>query len=118
MRESYKLIDQKNNLNVGTFHVLGFENEQYQYGLEFNDNLRQLPAIFRLADTYNNYSPALIKDWVETRVYPPDRQNIEEILFAMGLESYDELAILKYRKGRSVDNFWIDFTGEHVDAPV
>jgi len=50
-------------------------------------------------------------DWVYERIVPPTRQNIEALLAKMGLSDYNQLDILKYTKGKSVnDDLWIDFS--------
>ena len=54
-------------------------------------------------------------DWIYERIVPPTRQNIEVLLAKMGLSDYNQLDILKYAKGKSVnDDLWIDFS-EPVD---
>lgn len=39
--------------------------------------------------------------WIRTRVCPPNRHNIREILSACGLTEYDEFGILMYTMGHS-----------------
>ena len=45
--------------------------------------------------------PEWSRRWVESRVVPPSRQNIGEVLKANGLSSYDELALLEKTEGRN-----------------
>ena len=45
--------------------------------------------------------PAWAKRWVDSRVVPPSRQNIGEVLRENGLSDYDELALLEASAGRN-----------------
>lgn len=38
----------------------------------------------------------IILNWVEERIFPPERQASHELLEKIGLTEYDQLAILKY----------------------
>ena len=70
--------------------------------------LKQHPAFICLGKEINERDMA---DWVYERIVPPTRQNIEVLLAKIGLSNYDQLDILKYTKGKSVnDDLWIDFS--------
>ena len=45
--------------------------------------------------------PEWSRRWVESRVVPPSRQNIGEVLRENALDSYDELALLEATEGRN-----------------
>lgn len=45
--------------------------------------------------------PEWSRRWVESRIVPPSRQNIGEVLRVNGLSSYDELALLEATRGRN-----------------
>ena len=84
---------------IGYFEV---ENEVFTATI-----LKHHPAFVCLGGEINARDMA---DWVYERIVPPTRQNIEVLLAKMGLRDYDQLDILKYTKGKSVnDDLWIDF---------
>lgn len=41
-------------------------------------------------------------NWVRSRIEPPERPEMPDILKAAGLTKYDEFGLLMYHKGRSV----------------
>jgi hypothetical protein len=46
--------------------------------------------------------------WVQDRLVPPNRQNINQILDALGIPEYDEFALLQHTKGASPnDNLFL-----------
>lgn len=52
----------------------------------------------------------VINAWINSRIVPPERQNIREILEAIGLKEYDRYKILKYTRCSSRrDSYWIKF---------
>ena len=49
-------------------------------------------------------------EWLETRVFPPNRIGVEELLYQLGLDRYDPLLIAKETKAKQMtDKFWVDF---------
>ncbi|MCK2000471.1 hypothetical protein MZM54_03570 [[Brevibacterium] frigoritolerans] len=57
-----------------------------------------------------NLHRKIITNWIEERVFPPERHNADELLAEIGLTEYDLVAVLKSTKARSrYDNFWIEF---------
>ncbi len=49
-------------------------------------------------------------EWLETRVFPPNRIGVEELLEQIGLDRYDALLIAKASQARQMtDDFWVDF---------
>ena len=65
-------------------------------------------SLLRKRGVYNNVPKQLVKMFVADRVFPPDRQNITEILHAMGLVHYSITGQLNVTEGRcDRDNFLI-----------
>lgn len=84
---------------------LTFNREQDQYTIEVFDVDRKLLPISLLAIADNNRNPltgSLAKQWVGSRVEPPDRANISDILRCVGIAKYDTFELLLYHKGRAV----------------
>lgn len=55
----------------------------------------------------------IIKNWLEERVFPPERHDADEVLKDLGLTHYDFVAVLKYTKAKNrYDEFWVDFDSE------
>jgi len=105
--KTYKLFNGEQE--VGFFTVDLNKIGDYEYDLKFHKKEYE-PWSFSLANSFNNYSKAFIKSWVEERVFPRERENIREILDQLGIEEYDQFLILKARSGRGgMDRLWIDF---------
>ncbi len=52
---------------------------------------------------------------LESRCWPRDRGNIDELLKACGLHSYDVMGIIKATHGRMYNDYtWIRFEGESL----
>lgn len=66
---------------------------------------RFLPAEFQLRKNY-----AALYSFLEGRLVPRARQNIDELLRGMGLDYYDPVGILHYTHGLCTDDYyWIKF---------
>jgi len=47
-------------------------------------------------------------EWVRDRIVPPNRQNINQLLGALGITEYDELVLIQHTKGVSTnDNLFL-----------
>lgn len=57
-----------------------------------------------------NHHKSIILNWIEERIFPPERQGSEELLNKMDLTDYDQLSIIKYTRASSrYDRYWIKF---------
>lgn len=106
-----------NDKLVGYLKVNRSKNT-YTYGIDLADvsTSRYLPPSVRSVLTNPSFQRnkrlvnSIINKWVEERVFPEDRQNIDELLSSMGLRQYDQFAILRGTNGQSSsDDLWIDF---------
>lgn len=53
---------------------------------------------------------AIILNWIEERIFPPERQVAEELLAKIDLTEYDQVAIIKHTRASSrYDHHWIKF---------
>lgn len=104
---------------IGDIHIEVGEHGKYNYAVDFKDNVdkRKIPRAFKSMRgdvVYRATNPSLhrriVKNWLEERVIPPERQNIDDILDYIDMSEYDELRILK-KTGASkrYDDYWVRF---------
>ncbi|MBR1453985.1 MAG: hypothetical protein IJ593_05015 [Lachnospiraceae bacterium] len=77
------------------------------------DNIPILDIPFDFWNEYNSGQRIIghkeVKEWIDDRVVPAGRQNIDDFLEAAGLEEYDELGLFLYADGKHWrDNFRIE----------
>lgn len=85
--------------------ILTYDTMNKQFTIEVLDVDRKLLPISLAAIRDNNRSPLsgeLANTWVASRVEPPDRANISDILKCAGLITYDVFGLLLYHNGRAV----------------
>lgn len=78
------------------------ENDKWSIDIEKNIDMSLCPALLYCAIKEKKYhlDNKLSKMWVENRVVPEDRQNINDLLKSVGLTHYDISDILKITKGK------------------
>ncbi|MDR1088459.1 MAG: hypothetical protein LBL23_04235 [Coriobacteriales bacterium] len=87
------------------FGTLSYAPETAAWHLEINPerNWEDTPlslALYIQQGTYNLDERQSLA-WVRDRLVPPNRQNINQILASLGIEEYDEFALLQHTQGRS-----------------
>ena len=56
-----------------------------------------------------------VADWLESRCFPENRFNKQEVLRSIGLEYYSPIAIVKRTHGLLHEDYiWIKFKGENI----
>lgn len=102
----------KNNIDkiVG---ILTYDEENKAYTIEIPRDVSGKEAPFMLALFLKKGIRVLDNEWsmrwVQSRIVPSSRQNIDEILRVNGLDSYDEHELLLKNEGRSCqDEFYIE----------
>jgi len=77
-------------------------------------DLKRMPASLWVYASSGKYdlSHADSLEWVRDRIIPDGRQNIQSILRGAKLDEYDEFGMLRYTKGKCVqDNLYISGMG-------
>jgi len=101
----YKIIENNDHI--------GYLNVEYEVGVDryiTADLFKKSESFMLLHDKNGHVNEKMMKLWIEERIVPRTRIGIEDNLKQMGLTEYDELAILKFTKGRKVtDKCYIDF---------
>ena len=109
MQEKYAILKKSNPGKIlGTLHCI---NGAKYAELERNIELIDIPLHFR-----KNYSGGVlvvdneaIEYWISTRIPPPYRQDLRDILREFGMDKYDSWELFKAYGGRSVrDDFYIE----------
>lgn len=107
------------NIQIGVFTVDMDQEGRYNYyiDLQIPRNLN-IVLPWALVDSNNrfidrsmgHFHTDVVKNWVEERIFPPERHNAKELLASMGLSVYDQFSIIKYTRLRSRnDHFWVKF---------
>ena len=90
--------------NDRLYGVVIYDENLNQYMVELPDDLefKDAPILLDTAieDGTRTVGPYITHLWIEQRVIPPDRQNINSILLEAGLERYDEHKLLVISDGR------------------
>ncbi|MFM9276722.1 hypothetical protein ACI1P2_01655 [Paenibacillus sp. p-8] len=109
---------------IGSFMIDCDHEGQYIYSLDMNRE-DHIPWAFK--DRNGRFIPpdagrlhhAVIKTWLEERIFPPERQNAEDLLKELGLPEYDTVAVLKKTRGAVPGNpYWIKFHPEDTYRSV
>lgn len=95
---------------IGTFELL---DTPEKYKVTLIDNLIHFNIPINFWNGYDagkrEFTGKVVFGWIQDRVFPPNRQNINGILKSMGIAEYDELAIFLGAKGKFVcDTFRIE----------
>ena len=98
--EKFYIKDKNKNLCGILFYDK--ENKKWSIDIEKNIDMAICPALLYCAVKENKYhlDNELSKMWIENRVVPEDRQNINDILNIAGLAYYDICDILKITQGK------------------
>ena len=79
---------------IGTFELLDTHGK---YKVTLSDNLIHFNIPINFWNGYDagkrEFTGKVVFGWIQDRVFPPNRQNINGILKSMGIAEYDELAI-------------------------
>lgn len=107
---------------IGKFIIDLNSNGDYVYWIDMNKDTPSNLVPWDFTDEDNNFVSRdrsikwhtnLVGLWVQSRVFPPERDNAEELLDEIGITEYDQLEILKYTYGKDhLDPYWIDFDKE------
>jgi hypothetical protein len=109
------------DVEIGTLFVNMDADGEYVYSLKIKDNVpdSHIPWDFKGLDNKfvtvsdGELHHTLLKNWVEERIFPSDRSNVEELLSDIGLNDYDEWGVLKATRAFSFhDNYWIKLNNE------
>lgn len=109
-----------NNENEIGYVIIDVDSEgKYLFDVDINPLVESNSVTWAFRDKngniiLNNRNKRLhhriIRNWLEERVFPPDRQNADEILSKLGLTEYDLVSILKRTHAKNrYDKFWINF---------
>src|SRR5690554_6029919 len=100
---------------IGELVVDYDKDGNYVFSLDLKSDLDNSKVPWSLTDLKRNFIDRsvgklhndLINDWLEERIFPPDRQNADELLARMGLSEYDLLDVSKYtRSYKRWDGYW------------
>lgn len=102
MLKTFALYDKDNNdKKVG---VLSYDTGSKQFGIEVSDGIpvEELPLSLeiRVKDDARVIGNDEAISWVRSRICPPGRHNILEILHEYGLKEYDEFELLMVTKAQ------------------
>ena len=102
MLKSFALHDANlNDKQVGIF-TYDAETKQFAMSIDRSIPVEDLPLSLELLTHKGNYNIGhddTIR-WVRSRICPPGRHNIREILSELGLKEYDEFEIISATKAR------------------
>ncbi len=74
------------------------------------DGLEQCNVPFQFIRGYGNgireFGTEQVDKWIRNRIPPPYRQDIDDVLRALGVADYDEWEIFKAYSGRSARDFY------------
>lgn len=112
------------NERIGTLKVDMDESGEYVYSLNLRSRLepRLIPIAIRgmqMPKVVNGSmpvpNPKRVKKWLDSRIFPRDRQNKEELLNRIGIPTYDEIKILEHTNGSVPhDDYWIKFRPDNT----
>lgn len=116
----YLVKDKEYPKDMVICYLLYFEKEK-EFFVEWDDNIDFdiLPMPFdALAKKGHKYiDPYWSKIWVQQRIVPSNRQNIDQILIENKLDSYDEFELLIIDKGRCChDELYLEEVKEIPDT--
>lgn len=92
----------KKDVKVGRVELRG--NDIIKNEIYFNPGDYSFP--FMIDPFINMKSGVPVRRFLASRVVPPERANIDEILKAMGLKEYNFYSMLEITHGVKFDDFW------------
>ena len=110
MLKTYTIVSGDTQTSCGIL-IYDTEKDTYTVQIDPEHDSSDMPAIMAICAERDKYtlSGKEALRLVRSRVIPPDRQNIDQILEKIGSAYYSELAILEYTGGRCCrDNFYIE----------
>ena len=108
----FEIVDARKRSTAKPCGLLIFDEESREFEIEISPTVgtEEVPMLFIpfIEKGERHIPPRWALVWVRERIAPPNRQNIDEILIANGLEEYDELTLLLAGDGRcSQDEFMV-----------
>lgn len=105
----YEILDDENTISIG---VLLYYEKQRAFIIELQENLDEWSAPLLMTSFVKKGIYTIPREisflWVQERVIPSGRQNINDILKRYKLKTYDEMKLLELSDGRcSQDNLYI-----------
>ena len=112
-----EIRDEYRRINIG---FLFYDEEKETCIVELNETLRleDAPVFFDVFLRKKLYTvdPVWSKKYMESRVIPPERQNIRSVLKSIGLKEYQTFSLLMSGEGRCPqDDCSIRITGSHPE---
>jgi hypothetical protein len=91
--------------------TLTYDEETKKFGMTIpkEARLEELPAVPKVCAMQGVYEldDRITRMFVRDRIIPPERINIGKILRDVGIDRYDEFAILEFNSGRSCQDDFI-----------
>lgn len=93
--------------------ILNYDEEKKEFTIDIPEYAVSNELPFVMASFWKRglckVSPEWSMRWVQSRIVPPSRQNIGQILRANGMKRYDEYALLVKNQGRCCqDEFYLE----------
>ncbi|PLS02455.1 hypothetical protein [Neobacillus cucumis] len=115
--ETYPFMYKGTTIGFITIDMDSFGKYEYSLDLISYTSKNKIPWAFldineNFISKFKNshHHKSIIQNWIEERVFPPDRQASDELLKKVNLSEYDQLAIIKHTRASSrYDSFWIKF---------
>lgn len=113
----FEMIDEENGLEVG---ILLYYEKSETFVIELQDDLDEWKAPLLFSNFVKKNIYTIPRDasriWVQERIIPSGRQNIQAILANHRLKKYDEMKFLELSNGRcSQDSLYIKRTDDIPD---
>ena len=108
----FEIVDSRKRNTAKPCGLLIFDEMTREFGIDIASwaGTEDVPMLFIpfIEKGERHIPPEWALTWVQERIPPAGRQNIDEILIANGLEEYDELTLLLAGDGRcSQDEFMV-----------
>lgn len=120
MLESYQLKDDSDT-KIGVLSK-NLDTGEYSFELDEDFKGKLLPVAFYGVfnqDREKVVSNNVIDNWIKSRIFPPNRNNADELLKELNLTKYNEWEILKRNWGFSpTDSYWLDITGNSTRSEL
>lgn len=116
MIDTYKLMYKDVYIGDLSFNT---DNRRFKFIVNHLADKSNLPiGIYPIDKLDVNYIPTHedIKEWVEDRVMPPERQCLQDILKSIGLLYYDAWDICRKTRGMCIeDSYWLSKGNEKYE---
>lgn len=115
--ETYPFMHKGEPIGLITIDMDSFGKYEYTLDIVYYTSKDKIPWAF--LDSKNRFiskhmdieqHKSIILNWIEERIFPPERQAAEELLTKVNLTEYDQFAIIKHTRASSrYDKHWIKF---------